>query len=327
MTTWFKQRVPDMSERFLNRLMLRLAALLVIAAVAFAGYYYWDHYLNRQGTAGTGLTERQIAGYEQAVRTNPDDAAARLALAQLYYANHRFADAVQQYQAVLTLDEQSTAALVGLGRALLATGDQAGAIGSFQKVIDQAKDADISTDLVESAHYYVGTIALDQQRPDEAITHLKQAVIIDRTDADAWYQLGAAYIEGGSLDEAIAALSRAVLFVPNFADAYEKLAVAYDRKGLVPESRYARGMLAYAQGQYSEAARQLEAALQASATSANVYLGLGLVRESQGERDLAVAAFQHALQLEPDNFNAQSGLARLRAAPTPAGGQQQGVTP
>jgi tetratricopeptide (TPR) repeat protein len=327
MTTWFKLRMPEIGGRFLDRLMLRLAALLVIAAAAFAGYYYWDHYLNRQGTAGTGSTERQIAGYEQAVRTNPDDAAARLALAQLYFANHRFADSVQQYQAVLTLDDKSTVALVGLGQALAATGDQAGAIGSFQKVIDQAKDADISSNAVESAHYYLGSIALDQQRPSEAITELQGALAIERTDSDAWYLLGAAYIDNGNPDQAIAALSQAVLFVPNFADAYEKLAVAYEEKGLAAEGQYARGMLAYSKGQYSDALSKLQAAVTASPDFAVAHVGLGLTHEMRSERDLAIASYQRALQLEPNNFTAQSALARLGAASTPTSGQQQGVTP
>jgi tetratricopeptide (TPR) repeat protein len=327
MTTWFKLRVPDINGRFLDRLMLRLAAFLVIAAVAFGGYYYWDHYLSRQGTAGTGSTERQIAGYEQAVRTNPDDAAARLGLAQLYFANHRFADSVQQYQAVLTLDDKNTVALDGLGQALSATGDQAGAIGSFQKVIDQAKDTDMSTNLVETAHYYLGKIALDQQRPSNAITELQGALAIDRTDSDAWYLLGAAYIDNGNPDQAIAALSQAVLFVPNFADAYEKLAVTYEGKGLAAEGQYARGMLAYSKGQYGDALSKLQAAVTASPDLAAAYVGLGLTHEMRSERDLAITAFQRAVQLEPDNFNAQSGLARLSAAPAPASGQQQGVTP
>ncbi len=316
-----------MSGRFLDRLMLRLAALLVIAAVAFGGYYYWDHYLSRQGAPGTGSTERQIAGYEQAVRANPDDATSRMALAQLYYANHRFADSVQQYQAVLTLDEQSTQARLGLGQALLATGDQAGAIGSFQKVIDQAKDADISGEMVETAHYYVGTIALDQQRPSDAITELLQAVAMEPTDSDAWYLLGAAYIDNGNPDQAIAALSQAVLFVPNYAEAYEKLAVAYEGKGLAAEGQYARGMLAYSKGQYSDALSKLQAAVTASPDLVVAHVGLGLTHESRSERDLAIASYQRVLQLEPNNFSAQAGLARLGAAPTPASGQQQGVTP
>jgi tetratricopeptide (TPR) repeat protein len=316
--------------------------LLVVSVAAFGTYYY----LGQQGSAPPTDQEvmaRQLSQYEQVVRDDPNNINNRLALADTYYGLKRYSDAISQYEAALVINDQSTLGHVGLGQAKLAAGDLAGASESFQKVIDQSQGADISGQLLESAHYYLGSIALDQLKPDEAIQQLTAATTIEKSDSDAWYLMGTAYEQTGKLDEAVSALTQAILFVPNFTDAYEKLALVYDQKGASGEALYARGMSAYSTGQLEEAATQLQAAVNASPTLAEAYSGLGLVRESQGQPDAAMAAYQQALQLKPSDFNAVSGVARLKGdtsggssgselpanhpgVPT-AGSDQQGVTP
>ncbi len=322
MTIWLRQRLSDGRGPFLDRLMLWSAILLVFAVASFAIYYYLD----QQGRGDAGPGAHDIARYEQAVRANPEDMGARMALADLYYVGERYSESAEQYQAVLVIDEESTLAMVGLGRALLAVGDEAGAISNFQEIIDLAKDTDMPGELVETAYYYLGSVSLDQQQLTEAIAHLKQALAIERADADAWHLLGAAYLESGDLDEAITALSQAVAFVPDFTEAYEKLALAYERKGLVAEGHYARGMLAFSHGQYSEAEDELEAALAASPALAEAHVGLGLVRESQGYPQLALSSYYNALQFDSNNFSARAGLARL-GVPAPESATEENVTP
>ncbi|HEU4760101.1 MAG TPA: tetratricopeptide repeat protein [Dehalococcoidia bacterium] len=319
-----RQRLPDLAGPVLNRLLFWTAALLVISVVAFAVYYYFDQ---RGGRGAEGPLEHQIATLEGAVRANPDDASARGALAQAYFTDHRYKEAAQQYDAVLSNDDKNPVALIGLGRSLLETGDRDAALGRFQQVLDIAAQGEMSADLVETAQFYLGSIYLDQKQADDAVDHLQKAVAIERTDADAWRVLGAALVEAGKPDEAIDALKQAVLFVPNYAEAYETMVVAYEQKGLTAETHYARGMLSYSRGQFDEAVTELAAALQASPNYAAAYVGMGLARESRSERDLALAAYQQALQLEPDNFNARAGLTRLGAPPPVATPQPQEVNP
>lgn len=323
MSTGLKQRLSGARGPLLDRLLVWSAVLLVLAVVSFVLYYYLDQ---RGSGEEAGPIQHEIARFEEAVRANPEDIGARLGLAELYYASERYSESVEQYEAALTINEESALALVGLGRALLALGDQAAAISNFQQVIELAGEADISGELTEAAHYYLASVYLDQQRPGDAITHLKEALAIERTDADAWQLLGTAYLESGDVDEAIVAFSQAVSFVPNFAEAYEKLAIAYERKGLTAESHYARGMLAFSEGRYREAERELQAAHDAAPTLVDVYVGLGLVRESQGQHEQAIASYQQALELAPDNFNARAGLARL-GAPVPEGTVEEEASP
>lgn len=324
----------------LDRIILWSGILLVVAVVGFGAYYSLDRQLSKPVTQEGPRIE--LSQYEQVVRDDPNNITNRLALADAYYSLGRYNDAIAQYDAALVINDKSSIAHVGLGRAKLAALDLAGAAESLQAVIDQSKEEDVSGTLVQSAYYYLGKIALEKQQPDEAIAQLKEATTIEPSDADAWYLMGTAYIQSGQLDEAVNVLTQAVLFVPDFTEAYEQLALIYDQQGAGGKALYARGMIAYSEGELDDAAEQLEAAISASPTLAQAYSGLGLVREVQGQRDAAVLAYQQALHLEPDDFSAKGGLQRLSGASAVApdstlpaghpstgdgGDSQQGVTP
>jgi tetratricopeptide (TPR) repeat protein len=318
----------------LNRLIVWAGALLVITVVGFAVYYAVD----RSGSGVSGIGERELAAAEQAVRDDPTNITNRLVLADVYFGRQRYNDAATQYRAALAINGNSTLAHVGLGRALIETGDPAAASKNFQAVVDLSQDEDISGQLVESSYYYLGTIALDQGDPAKAAEHLKKATELERTDSDAWFLLGTAYLEAGKLEEAIDSLGQAILFVPNFTEAYETLATAFDQQGAAGGALYARGMADYSNGDMDAAAEKLELAIKAAPKLPQAHAGLGLVRESQGQKDAAIVAYQQALQLNPDDFLAKGGLARLTDAPSgdlPAGhptteegaGHDEGVTP
>ncbi len=307
------RRKPVLGERLLNRLLVALAVLVVVSIAAFAAYYYTDRQTPAQGPTPM---DNSIAQLEQAVTESPDAIEARLLLANAYFAAERYADAAAQYQAAVTIDDKSTLAHFGLGQALLETGDLAGATANFQKIIDISAGADIAGDLVGGSYLFIGQMALDQGRPDEAIAALKEATRIDRGDADALYLLGRAYVVKGSFDEALPLLKRAVAFVPDFGEAYTQMALAYDGKGMANEARYARAMAAYAAGQLDQARADLEAVTAALPSFADGFVGLGLVREQLGQREAAAQAYQKAVELEPENFNARAGLGRLGALQT-----------
>ncbi len=313
MVTRHRGKLTADRRSILDRLVLWTALALILAIVGFVSFYLADR--PRAGNPST--LGQDTARVEEAVRADPNDFGARVALAGLYYADRRYRESVEQYRAALTLKKDNVPALVSLGRALVAAHDPDGAIESLQKVIDAAKGADVAGDLVEAAYYYLGRAYMDKGQADQAISQLEHAVSISRSDSDAWYLLGDAYLQQGDLDQAIRSLTQAVLFVPDYAEAYDKLVVAYDRKGAAAEGHYARGMAAFARKRYSDAAKELQATLQASPDLVVAQVGLGLVYESQGAHAQAAAAYQQALRLEPSNFNARAGLARL-GRPLPA---------
>lgn len=319
----------------LNRMIIWSAALLLVSVVGFAVYYYID----QSGSGDSGLAERELAVAEQVVRDDPTNITNRLVLADLYFARQRYEDAATQYGEALAVNDKSTLAHVGLGRALMESGDFTAAAENFQAVIDLSKEEDISGKLVQSSHYYLGSMALEQGKPDEAVEQFKVATTMERTDSDAWYLLGTAYMQSGNLDEAVKALGQAVLFVPDYTEAYEALAEAFGQQGASAGVLYARGMADYSRGDLGDAAAKLEAAIEASPTLAQAHAGLGLVRETLGQKDAAIVAYQKALELKPDDFLAGGGLARLTGAssgeelpanhPTAGSGEasEEGVTP
>jgi tetratricopeptide (TPR) repeat protein len=319
----------------LNRLILWAAALLVITVIGFGVYYYVD----QSGSGVTSMEERQLEAAEQAVRDDPTNLTNRLLLADLYFSSERYDDSVEQYREAVSINDQSTLAHVGLGRALIETGNLDEAAQNFQAVIDLAEKEDISGKLVQSSHYYSGKIAMEQGDPDRAVEQFLKATELERTDSDAWYQLGAAYLAAGKVDESVEALGKAILFVPNYKEAYEKLAEAFEQQGAPAGVLYARGMAAYSDGDFDGAASRLESAIDAAPNMWQAHAGLGLVRESQGQKEAAIVAYQEAVHLNPDDFLSVGGLARLTGAetsgelpgghpPTEGGeGTEQEVTP
>jgi len=340
-----RHRLPAASPlrgRLLDRVILWSGILLVVSVVAFGTYYYIDQKGGNSPPTDAQLMQHQVTLFEQAVTDDPNNITNRLVLADAYLTLERFTEAVAQYEAALVINDESTLGHVGLGRAQMGTGDLAGATENFQKIIDQSKEADISGELVQTAYYYLGSIALQQQDPEEAIKQLTEATKLERSDSDAWYLMGTAYVQNEQLDEAVNAFMQAVLFVPNYTEAYEALAGVFDEQGAIPGALYARGMAAYSKGELEDAARMLEDAVRASPNLAEAYSGLGLVRESLGDREAAVIAYQQAIDLKPDDFIAGNGLARLTQSGSgsspeelPADhpgaeagdGSEQGVTP
>ncbi len=180
----FKQRLPSAAGPFrgalLDRAIIWSAILLVVSVAAFGIYYYVGQQSSASPPTNQEIMQGQLSQYEQVVRDDPNNITNRLALGDTYYGLSRYPDAITQYEAALTINDQSTLANVGLGQAKLGAGDLAGASESFQKVVDQAQGADVAGELLQSAHYYLGSIALDQQNPDEAIQQLTAATTIER---------------------------------------------------------------------------------------------------------------------------------------------------
>lgn len=67
------------------------------------------------------------------------------------------------------------------------------------------------------SHLELGSVYIDERQPEQAIGELRQAVKLDRRNADAWEKLGLAYMAKGAPDEARGALKRAVKLRPDDA--------------------------------------------------------------------------------------------------------------
>ena len=75
-------------------------------------------------------------------------------------------------------------------------------------------------------------IALQQRRPDEAISRLREAIEQQPNSAEAHYLLGEAYLTQGKADQAISTFQDALRLNPKYAEADVGLGAAYLSKGM-----------------------------------------------------------------------------------------------
>ena len=312
--------LTDISDRQLDRLVKRIAAILLIGLIAFVGFYVFD----RWRMPAPPMIDQRTAALEGAVRDDPADITSRGQLADLYVATARYPEAIAQYDAILATGKEEELAHFGRGTALKASGDLDGAIVDFQAVVDIARDGEMAhvDPMLNAAYFALGSIALEQARPKDAVTHLLAAVTIKRSDADALNLLGRAYVGAGEPENAIEPLKRAIAFVPlGWTEPYTTLAQAYAATGNTARSEWA-GAMAVLSGGDPTGARTRLLAISDGDAALEAAIGLGLVSETLGDGMAAAEWYGKALAIDPANAEARLGLGRVSspdasAAPLP----------
>jgi len=297
----------------LTRAIWAVTALLALATLAFAGYYYWDRFYAR---GPLSPAERALREAEQAVRENPDDPDLRVALAALYYENHLYDRAFEVASQVLKAYPDHEAALFLAGMAAIQQNRLEAALPPLEHFIALRKDRPAAAaDLqLETAYYFVGLIYNTLGQSDQAIPALEAALKISPTDADALYQLGVAYQSQGQCAPALDAFQRAVRLVPDFVEAYQGMAQCYRTQGQDAHVLYAEGMVAFGEKRYRTARAQLEQAVEQLPDFAPAWLGLGLVYEKLGDLEASQQALARALALAPDDLTIEHAYGRVQAA-------------
>ncbi len=297
-----------MREQTLDRLIRLGLKALAVGIVAVAVVYYLD----QRDTTPT-LVERQITAGEAAVRQKPEATGLRLRLADVYRAAKRPDDALAQYDAVLKVESNQSAALLGRGEILAEKGEFPGATQSYKKIIGKTKGEEFAgvDPQLEAAYYNLGSVMLKQHRAKTAMQEAKKAVKIEPTDADALYLLGTAAVEAGAYGPGIKALRQAVLFVPTeWSEPYEELAKAYKAQHRKPQQEYAVAMAELCKKNPAGAMRRLKP-LTTGPVAVDAMLGLGMAAEAQSQRASAIHWYHKVVAVDHENFNARGGLTRL----------------
>ena len=301
------------SDRMLT-LFLRLGvAVLVVGLTAVGFLYYKDQYV----APAPSMLQQQINLTEAAVRKTPNNVDARLQLGLVYQQAERYEDAVAQFEQVLKVAPDSKDALVAKGYALLEKGDLAGATAPLTKVIKATRKGEFasSDSLLGAAYYYLGVIAIKQQKPELAIEQLSHSLNIAPTDSDAMYQIGLAQLQQGKPDKAVATFKNALRFVPTgWCEPYQQMQGAYTTMKKPELSSYAAAMVAFCGKHVDEAKDQLTTLTKGPA-AVEAMLGLGLIAETQSDTKGAVAWYEKALAKDPTNVSAMSSLSALGETP------------
>src|ERR1700749_4596785 len=82
----------------------------------------------------------------------------------------------------------------------------------------------------------LATQFLKDGRPADAIAPLRDAALLEPSNAIIHHDLGLACLEVGRVPDAIAALQRAVAANPRYADAYFHLGIALEKQGNISQA-------------------------------------------------------------------------------------------
>lgn len=296
----------------LKRVILYMGIALILSALSFGSYYYWDRYIH---LGDQSPVEKSIQELENAVRQHPNEVELRIALAESYMVNSRYADANEQAVMVMNAYPDNARAMFvsGVSQAILENWEQAiSPLEQFVAIRSKAPSAGMDTSL-ETALYYLGQSYLALERFDAAVIALTQVVKINATDSDAYYLLGVAYSKTGQNEQAVSNYEKAVRLVPNYAEAFQGMVDSYAALGKTDHEAYARGMVAFSAKDYQTARIELENAVKGLSDFAPVFIGLGLTYEELGDLQSAKANLEYALQIDPNNYTASQALGRVES--------------
>lgn len=290
-----------------------VAGVLLLLASAYVVYA-------RSGDPTANLTnlDRVVTDLEQRVHDDPQNAEVRLAVALAYAERGLNRDAAAQFEQALVLAPDAPAALIGLARTRYALGDITRAREAYARVAELNADNPqrYSIEQLGGVYYELGRIALDGAQPAEARNWLREALKVNRTDADALRMLGLAHQRLGEIPEAETAFFGAVRLVPNYREVYEALETLYVQSGDQGRVSYARGMLKLADRAPQDAVALLEQATAARPDMAQAHEGLGIAYEAVARKPDALRSYQRALAVDADMFVSGLAVERLTAAGT-----------
>jgi len=204
-------------------------------------------------------------------------------------ARHRAGDlagAVTSYQKVLNLHPDQPDALHYMGVALFQGGNARAAIPLLEKAVAGKPDS-------AEAHNHHGCALLIEARAEDAEAAFRRACALNADHAEAHYNLGAILQSFHRPEEAHVALERAVALVPGQTGWRVKLAEAL--KDL---------------GDLDGADHHLQVAITANSHPLETYFQRSRVRELAGQGDLAVRDLKRCAVLNPAAFQSLNNLSR-----------------
>jgi tetratricopeptide (TPR) repeat protein len=297
--------------------------VITLALIGFGVFYY----LSQRIDSGPTQVERIVATSEAAVRENPNDVSARLALAAAYLKSARPEDAKAQFLEILKAEPNNRSALLGVGGLLYDSGDLAGAKDRYSAVINvsgggEFAGADI---MLQEAYYFRVMSEYGLKDYAAGAGDLKKALTIDKADADSWYALGKVQLAAGDGKAAADSFQQALLFVPTgWCDPYSGLKAAYEQQQNAQGVKYASALGAICNGDQSDAQRQTLTGLTQGEFKIPALLGLGMSAETAGDTAAAAKWYGEILKTDPKNIAANAAIARIAAGTT---GHAAGSTP
>ncbi|HTL72611.1 MAG TPA: tetratricopeptide repeat protein [bacterium] len=231
-----------------------------------------------------------------------------------YLERGDYDSAVTQFKKATTLLTTNAAAWNYYGVALQGAGHPIDAANAYQRALE------LDRDLIE-ARMNLGTLWMEQNKPETAKTEFTACTLRWPNDPTAWLKLGSAQLKLGETVPAERSFSAVLALKANEAEAYNGLGLARIQRG-----------------RPKEAAQFFAAAVKAKPDYAAALLNLATVNDQNlHDTKAALESYRAYLALEPrpDNWEEVNALvnnlelqsAGLAAAPAPAPAPSAPVTP
>jgi len=165
---------------------------------------------------------------------NPTDSDGWYQLGRTKYNENRFAEAIVAFKKCLAIDATNVKAEENLGLSYAGQGDHPEAIKAYQTAIDWQAGSAIKD---PGPYFALGTLLLDQNRPEDPIPALIQATQVAPSVARGHELLGKAYLQKQDLLKAQAELEEAVKLSPDTARLHYILGQIYKKEGLTTKAK------------------------------------------------------------------------------------------
>jgi len=170
--------------------------------------------------------EKAVEAYQNAIKLDPNHAAAHLALGKLYLDRNDLNRAISELRIALKLSPGLDGVHAGLGRALRATDDATAAINVLKQGVERNPSD-------QEARYVLGQTLLSLGRADEGRSEMEEyrRVQDQISQTNSLFESAVEYAQAGELDRAESLLREAVRLAPQYAPALRVLGAVLLNRG------------------------------------------------------------------------------------------------
>jgi Flp pilus assembly protein TadD len=165
---------------------------------------------------------------------NPQDSDGWYYLGRARYNENKFAEAVDAFLQCLKLSPGNVKAEDNLGLAYAGLGRNEEATAAYRQAMAWQSQATLKN---PGPYIDLGSLLLDENRPEEAVPYLLQAAEIAPRESRAHELLGKAYTRLEKLPEAQTELEKAVELSPRSANLHCMLAPVYRKQGMAENAK------------------------------------------------------------------------------------------
>jgi Flp pilus assembly protein TadD len=184
----------------------------------------------------------------RSIQWNPKDSESWYYLGRTKYNENRFEEAIRAFRQCLELDAKSVKAEDNLGLSYAGLGRTDDAIAAFRDAIAWQAPAIAKN---PGPFINMGSLLLDQNRSEEAIPYLRQAIEISPRDSKPHELLGVAYSRLNQLENAQLELETAIELAPQSSNLHCMLGPVYRKQGLAQKARLAQNRCATLNGTHA----------------------------------------------------------------------------